>query len=170
MYCHYCRTLVLTSEICPQCNRRLAIFETPPTDFDKKGDLYHHCQMLEEGSLGIPNFLEFLQRERGKVATARAKLVGGEAEPWLEQAFEYWLKALELAQGWQDTRSPQLLSEALSWATRTDEAIKRSVLENHEKNVAAARAQQLAMRLSGQVEPPPLPPQEEIHFHPPPRF
>lgn len=145
MICHHCKTVVLHGEICTQCQKPLVLFQPPPAEFDKKGELYKLSLELRAGLITPENVRDYIQQEQAKVANSRSKIREGE-EPLLEEAFQHYENALAQAIQWLDTSIDFFLQSALNAATMADQKVNQSVFEHFEQTKQDLRALQDAVR------------------------
>lgn len=145
MICHHCQTVVLNGEVCTQCQKPLALFQAPPAEFDKKGELYKLSLELRAGLIGPDEVKQYIQQEQQKLSTARSKIRDGE-EPLLEEAFLHYEQALQQATQWLDTSIDFFLQSALNSATMADQKINQSVQQHFEQTKQDLKALQDAMR------------------------
>ncbi len=148
MICINCKSPVLAGEKCPKCGKTLALFLPPPSDFDKKGELYKQTLELRAGHLTPKEFEQYLCGEQQKLSDARSKIREGE-EPLLEEGFDCWETALQQSQSWVQTGNDFDLQSALNWATHADLKINLSIAEDFERTREDVRSQQNNLRLQG---------------------
>lgn len=152
MICHKCKTPVNAGDKCPFCGTTLAMAVPPPSDFNKKGELYKKTLELRAAQIEPAQFAAYLNEERAKLSNGRAKLKEGEL-PVLVEGFEAWEKALAGAELWLASGSDFDLQAALNLATQADACINRSIQEQYEQNLEMVRTFQAEARL--RENPPP---------------
>lgn len=163
MFCNHCRKLVLEGDNCADCGRPIPALLAPPTDFDKKGDLYEKTTALRNSALTPVQFCLYLEEERAKISQARKKLEEVE-ESFLESAIASWEQALNYAEQWVQSGNDLMLQSSLALATRADEQLKFAVLADWEKTRDWIKAEQAVLRLSS--ESPPTQGLDETGFYP----
>ena len=152
MMCVDCKAVVLVGQKCPQCGKQLALFQPPPGEFDKKGELYERTLQLRAAQISKQDMGRYIADQRAKLSRARAPLREGE-EPLLEEAFQCWETALAQAEEWLQSDSDFHLQSALNWATQADLKINQSIAEEFERNCQALQEMQADLRLQGYQPP-----------------
>ena len=146
MICHKCKTAGSAGDKCPSCGTPLALLVPPPGDFSKKDELYKKTLELRAGHLQTGEFSEYLKGERGKIETARGKLLEGDA-PVLVEGLQLWERSLAQAEVWLGSGSDFDLQAALNLATQADDCINRSIQEQFETRKELVRTFQAEARL-----------------------
>ena len=146
MICHKCKTPVNAGDKCPSCGTTLAMVVSPPSEFNKKGELYKKTLELRAGQIEPAQFAGYLDQERAKLSAGRAKLKEDEL-PVLVDGFEAWEQALKGSELWLASGSDFDLQAALNLATQADACINRSIQDQYEQNLEMVRTFQAEARL-----------------------